>query len=549
MTRHLAWFFARHAPEAVGPRALLLNGGVLRSPRIAARIADAIRAWGGPPLTVLPHADPDLAVARGAVAYGLALEGHGITIEGGAARGYYLGLEGGGRGAPARKAICVLPRGAREGTRYVAAGRTLALLVGRPARFDLFASDDDAVHSPGDVVAIDEDRFQALPPVAASIKDPTKKSAEVHVHIEGELTAVGTLDLACVEVGVAPPAIPRRFRLAFQLRSEAPGGSIPSGPPAAGLTGRFDEAVAALDRVFGKGKQPEAREVKGLSRELERVLGERSSWTIEVARGLFDALWPNARSRRRSAEHERVFWSLAGFCLRPGFGHPLDADRAAALASLFAERLSFPGEARGWQQFWIAWRRVAAGLDEGAQTSIRDATDPWLAPAEARLKKPKGSKPEALDLLLELSSSLERVPVARRVELGGWVLERTWTDRDPRLWAAIGRLGARVPAYASVHHVISPVVAERWLDHLLREKWQEIATAAPAAVQIARVTGDRARDVSERIRRDVERRLGSMGARDAWIRAVREVVAVEEADRAAFFGEGLPVGLRLVERA
>lgn len=574
MTRHLAWFFARHAPDAVGPRALLLNGGVLRSPRIAARIADAIRAWGGPPLTVLPHADPDLAVARGAVAYGLALEGHGITIEGGAARGYYLGLEGGGRGAaagsPARKAICVLPRGAREGTRYVAAGRTLALLVGRPARFDLFASDDDAVHSPGDVVAIDEDRFQALPPVAAAIKDPTKKSAEVHVHIEGELTAVGTLDLACVEVGVAPPAIPRRFRLAFQLRSEAPGGretggreaggapapmarvsgggSIPSGAPAAGLTGRFDEAAAALDRVFGKGKQSEAREVKGLSRELERLLGERSSWTLEVARGLFDALWPNARSRRRSAEHERVFWSLAGFCLRPGFGHPLDADRAAALASLFAERLAFPGEARGWQQFWIAWRRVAAGLEQGAQTSIRDATDPYLAPAEAKLKKPKGSKPEALDLLLELSSSLERVPVARRVELGGWVLERTWTDRDPRLWAAIGRLGARVPAYASVHHVISPVVAERWLDHLLREKWQEIATAAPAAVQIARVTGDRARDVSERIRRDVERRLGSMGAGEAWIRAVREVVAVEEADRAAFFGEGLPVGLRLVEQ-
>jgi hypothetical protein len=31
------------------------------------------------------------------------------------------------------------------------------------------------------------------------------------------------------------------------------------------------------------------------------------------------------------------------------------------------------------------------------------------------------------------------------------------------------------------------------------------------------------------------------------VRAVREYVPVAEADRAAFFGEGLPVGLRLVD--
>ena len=46
------------------------------------------------------------------------------------------------------------------------------------------------------------------------------------------------------------------------------------------------------------------------------------------------------------------------------------------------------------------------------------------------------------------------MPAARRSELGAWLLERTWTDRDPRLWAAIGRIGSRIPAYASVHHVV-----------------------------------------------------------------------------------------------
>lgn len=309
----------------------------------------------------------------------------------------------------------------------------------------------------------------------------------------------------------------------------------------------MDGARELLDRAFGKPRgDAGGREAKDLLRELERVLGERAQWTTEINRALFDALAPDARARRRSADHERVFWLLAGWCIRPGFGDPLDAQRVALLPPLFDERLAFPGEARGWQQFWITWRRAAGGLEEGTQTHLRDFTDPWLATADAGLKKPK--KPaQSLDDALDMASSLERVAPARRSQLGGWVLERTWTDRDPRLWGAIGRLGARVPAYASVHHVVSPHVVERWLDHLLREKWDLVPKAAHAAVQIARRTGDRARDVNERVRQEVEKRLVAMGAEEAWVRAVREIVPVEESERAAFFGDALPPGLRLVE--
>ena len=241
-----------------------------------------------------------------------------------------------------------------------------------------------------------------------------------------------------------------------------------------------------------------------------------------------------------------MFWLLAGWCVRPGFGDPLDTGRLAALTPLLEERLAFPGEARGWQAFFIAWRRMAGGLDEKAQSQLRDFVDPYLAPADAGLKKPK--KPAlSLDDALDMASSLERVPPRRRSDLGGWVLERTWTDRDPRLWAAIGRLGARVPAYSSVHHVVAPLVAERWVDHLLREKWETVATAVPAAVALARKTGDRARDLGDRVAREVEKRLAAAGARPEQVRAVREVVAVEESDRADFFGDSLPIGLRLVE--
>jgi molecular chaperone DnaK (HSP70) len=550
ITRHVAAFFARHASVAEGPNAVLLNGGVFLAPRIARRLVEVLSAWGGPPIELLPHADPDLAVARGAVAYALARRGHGLRIGGGAARGYYVGVEA--KEGETRRAMCVVPRGADEGVPQVAAGRTLGLVVGRPVRFDLFASDAATDHT-GEVVTVDDERFEALPPVAVAFGTVGKRPEEVKVHLEGELTAIGTLDLACVETGGER----RRFRLVFQLAGErdaaAPAAdarptSGPAAPSATPQGKRLDAAREAIDRVFGKGRADvAAREAKDLLRELERLLGERASWSTELSRALFDTLAPGHRARRRSTDHERIYWLLAGYTLRPGFGDPLDPQRVAEIAPLFTEKVLFPQEARNWQQFWIAWRRVAGGLPEAAQGAMRDALDPLVAPPEARLKKAKGWKPDASDDLLDLCAWLERVPAQRRSALGGWILERTWTSRDPALRAALGRIGARVPTYASVHHVISPLTAERWIEHLLREKWEGLPPLPQAAVQLARVTGDRARDVSERARRDVERKLVAVGAREEMVRVVREFVPVAEAERAALFGEGLPVGLRLVD--
>jgi molecular chaperone DnaK (HSP70) len=547
ITRHIAAFVRRHLPGGA-PGALLLNGGVFRSPRIADRVVSALEALRGGDVYRLPDADPDLAVARGAVAYALARLGRGVRIGGGSARGYFVGIVGDeGR----RQAICVIPRGADEGAVHVASGRTFALSVGRSVRFDLFASDDSDAGA-GDLVDVDDDRFVRLPPLATRLeKVDHGEGREVRVVIEGELTPVGTVDLACLEVGADPSAEARstggarRFRLAFQLR---PGSMTSRPPPTLSKPPRgLDSAFELLERAFGKPRaDAKGREAKDLLRELERVLGERAQWTSETNRALFDALVPSSRARRRSADHERMFWLLAGWCIRPGFGDALDPGRVTALAVLLDEKLAFPGEARGWQAFFIAWRRVSGGLDEPMQTRLRDFVDPHLAPPEARATKPK--KPVlALDDALDMVSSLERVPPRRRSDLGGWLLERTWTDRDPRLWAAIGRLGARVPTYASVHHVVAPIVAERWIDHLLREKWDAVPTAIAAAVALARKTGDRARDVSERTAKDVEKRLLTLGAKLDQVRAVREVVTVDAAERAEFFGDSLPIGLRLVD--
>ena len=546
ITRHLASFLARHAAD--GPPALvLLNGGLFRSALLRSRLAEIVASWIGRGPELLQGTDPDLAVARGAAAFGRALRGEGIRIGGGSAHGYYVGVEAkGGR----TRALCVVPRGSREGETHRIDGHPLALRLGEPVRFELYASDSAVAHAPGQIVDVD-DALELLPPLATSFDSQEVGQAEVV--LEGELTAVGTLELACVE-RVKTDRASAHFQLAFELRGQefvlasahrVPRSTRASISPAV----RVNEAAEFLHRVFGKGRSDvRPREVKDLWQNLEKLLGERRSWDVESSRALFDVVAPKHRGRRRTLDHERVYCMLVGFCLRPGFGYPLDSRRIAVIEPLFNEGLAFQDEVRGWQQFWILWRRVAPGLSEAAQIAIRDKLDPFLAPDEEKRKKPKGFRPGAMPEMLELVSWLEKVPATRRAELGRWLLERTWTNRDPALWRALGRIGARMPVYASAHHVVPARTVQRWLDHLLRENWGEQVTFARAAVDMATMTGDRARDIPDAQRAQVLERLERLDAPAPWIERVRDIVPLDRCDQQEIFGEELPAGLRLLER-
>ncbi len=546
ISRHILQFLERHGSAQVD--AVLLNGGLFHAARAAERVRALVSAWSAREVTLLPYPDPDLSVARGAVAYGRALEGIGLSIAGGAPRGFYVAVDE----RAARRALCVVPKGAREGERHVARTGGLWLRVGQPVQLELYTSDHAAQHRPGDIVSLDDD-FVRLPAVTTQFADAASDAnGDLEVALEGELSATGTVELASVELHPAPGHLPRRFPLTFELRARdaADQKAIPSSepPPSRLPAPRLTDALSAVRRVLGDSRADvKPRESKELPRELERLLGERRSWTLESNRALFDVVVEGRAVRRRSEDHERVFWMLAGYCLRPGFGAPLDEQRVARLVPLFESGISPGAGARSWQQFWIAWRRIVAGLREDTQGRIFGLIAPFFAPNELKLKRSKSFKAaEPSFELLELLVSLERLPTAQRTALGDWLIERTFRDRDPRLWTALGRVGARVPGYASAHHVVPPRAAEAWLDHLLRERWHEVPSAAATAAQLARMTNDRARDISTAVRAEVVRRLeASSPDTSPLIEGVREFLPQAETERAAWYGEELPVGLHL----
>jgi hypothetical protein len=564
ITRHLAAFLRAHAaagfaalgagptegPALPRPDAMLLNGGVFNSPKLAERLIQAISAWWpeAPPIPLLGHDSLELAVARGAAYYGLVRHGLGRRIGGGAAHALYVGLERAGGGEPL--ALCVIPRGQEEGQSVDLGARVFQLALERPVRFPLFSSSSDRFEKPGEVVPVSRD-MQALPPIHTLLKGGAGKAGNVPVHLRAGLTEIGTLELWCVAETTR-----ERWRLEFELR-----GSESESAPAVteSMPAAFADARQWVERIFGgkprpllevKGAPP--KDVKQLWASLERTLGPREDWRPPVLRELWSVLLAGAQKRRRSAEHERVFFQLLGYSLRPGFGYPLDEWRCEQSARLFAEGVQFHKDKANWTEFWILWRRVAGGLTPARHQEIWNWLKPHLqirVPARApkALPKVKGIQPEGLDEMVRLGASLEHLEPVDKAGLGAGIAARLQDPAaagGPWIWA-LGRLGARAPIYGSVHKTLPSPQAAQWAEALLDPRIVTLEGALFALAQLARLTGDRSRDLDAEVRARVLQALQAGGAPASWERMVGEVVALEAADRVRALGDTLPVGLAI----
>ena len=569
VTRHLAGFLRQHAPaarEALGlpldadtlpvPDTLLLNGGVFRGAALAKRLAETLARWRGQPLRILHNLDPDVAVARGGVAYSLARQGQAPAIESGAARSYYLLLEGERSGAGLR-AVCLLPRGTAASQEVRLSERSFALRLGRPVRFHIVSTVADAGQppSPGALVDLDPLEVVRLPPVATVLRAAPGAAprSEIAVQLVASLSEVGSLEVHCVaEDGSG------RWQLAFQLREPEGDDELVETdilPP------QVDAAIEKIERVFGtRSKAVDTKEVRQLRASLEHLLGRREGWATPLLRRLFDALMERSKGRRRSSEHERAWLNLAGFCLRPGFGHPLDSWRIEQLWAMFEAGVQYHKDTQVRAEWWTLWRRVAGGLDTEAQLRLLDDFAFNLqADASERGKRPITLVDGSEDDMLRLGASLERIPAAYKAEIGNWMMEqivaipagaskldaKTAATYARYLWA-LGRVGARQSFHASAHEVAPAEVAEEWLGKLMKLDWKKIEPAGFAATHIARMTGDRSRDIGEAVRAEVLRRLSAAGAPAAWAALVREVVELDQASETRMLGEALPPGLKLL---
>ncbi|MGE0710552.1 MAG: Hsp70 family protein [Planctomycetota bacterium] len=570
ITRHLRDFLRRHGGEEgmhAGANGLvhvdrvLFNGGVFKTAALRERVLDALARWQERP-RALEGSDLDLAVSRGAAYYGLVRRGKGTRIQSGAGRGYYL--EVGTQGSE-RQALCLVPRGLKEGGMVEITEHPLELVANRPVVFP-FHTSTTREDEPGAVVtlprAADEgaEDFEELSPLHTVIRLGKKrggKAKRVPVTLLARYTEIGTLEIwAVAREG------DKRWRLELDTRprqaadAAAAGAALPapgSGAEAAAPDddlptaelvvdpARLAAAQRKLQETLQLGAGAAQRSLEQLGKELEDALGAaREGWSVPVIRALFDALLEVASTRRRSPFHEARWLNLAGFCLRPGFGATLDDFRISQLWKVHLEGLFHPNRDAVRLEWVVAFRRAAGGFNRGQQETIFSPIQPYL------LGTKRGVSRQLLAEYWRLGASMEHLAAKKKQKLGEVLLEQLEQGKAPPRWGpwSLGRLGGREPLYGPLDRLVSARTAAEWLERLLRLD-PPGGEAIFAVTQLARMTDDRSRNVPDELRARARAFLASRDVGPRGLRPLEEVVTGEVRTQQEFYGDSVPIGLTL----
>ena len=217
------------------------------------------------------------------------------------------------------------------------------------------------------------------------------------------------------------------------------------------------------------------------------------------------------------------------------------------LRRIYQAGLKFPSNLQSQVDWLVLWRRVAGGLSAAQQHELRN----YLAGLGIGHKK-AGPR---LNPQLErdgwrLLASLEHLSGATRAALG-YELQRK-LKKEPAdgswLWS-LGRFGARIPLYGSLTCIVPGDTAAEWITTLVDLPRLTHETAS-AILQLARLTGDRTRDVSGELRELAIARLRAADlAVETVVQPMRALVSPDRHDVTRTFGEPLPKGLDLESTA
>ncbi len=551
VTRHLGWFLERHQDDIsqylgknhMMPDCILFNGGALKPEIIQNRIREAIRAWFHEKDAALPrvleNSQPDLAVALGAAYYGMVKTGRGVRVGSGSPRSYYLGVasNAGGLDIKTVQAVCLVERGLDEGSRVHLTDREFQVRANQPVSFELFSSSFRSGDKAGQLVAVD-DTLARMPSIQTVIQYGKKGEEQlVPVDIEAVYTEIGTLALWCHS-----RISDHRWKLQFQIREAV-------SPAAVADQEVFD--VSRMEAVYSRLREAFLQPVPGplltsVVRDTARIIGRsREKWPLSLIRGMADVLLSLSQTRMTAPEFENRWFHLLGFCLRPGFGDGFDEHRMKALWKIYAQGLTYPGNAQARLDWWILWRRVSGGLGAGQQRQFFQDVSPLLL--SSRGGKQRTAPHEYLEIWMA-AASMERLAVKDKVRLGRRLLsELTSGKQSPQLWWAMSRIAARDLLYGPVDRVIPPGEVAEWIEALMAATAAEPLRLGTALLQMARKTGDRARDVDDALAGRIMDRLSGSAILEQHRQALIEVIPMKYQEITDAFGEELPSGLILTE--
>ncbi|MBM7035886.1 hsp70 family protein [Vibrio ulleungensis] len=540
ISKHIAQFLAQHQQQTGLPTAVLYNGGLFNSALVAKRVTELLSSWSSREVTVLENPHPDHSVAYGAVAFLQAKQGKLATIKSGASRSFYLHLPS--KSGPGR-ALCLLKKGEMPGTEVKLTGRTFNLTINQPARFhvlsahqEILIKQNEVAH--GQIIDVVNAPLHPLPALVTTISDKSIDANNVDVQLITQQTEIGTIKLECQSL-----VSDHRWELEFDTRQHANPDSDGAPSP------QLKTANQLISQAFsGNRKISDGKEIKTLTRHLEKQLGNKDDWSFNTLRSIYDTLQQGRKRRRRSDRHEQVWLRLAGHTLRPGFGDVNDSWRIEQLWALNQHTLQFPST-QSWNDWWTLWRRVAGGLNQEQQEQLLTQLAPFLHPGAVSSKQGRErAHQHGYESMVRLAASLEQLEAEDKLLLGNWFFKRATQQKDhvATHWWAVARIGTRFSMQQSQQKLLPKSTVEAWLTSLLALSWDKSDGIAFCASMLAANVADRELVVSDSLQQQVIARLQQVKAPASWISMVANVQQLDSESQAKALGDTLPSGLKLV---
>ena len=547
--------------DSARPDVILFNGGAFMPEILRGRIVEVVSTWFTDKDNenkvnfkpdVIANDNLHLAVSKGAAYYGFVRRGKGTKIGGGSARSYYLCIES-NQSKPDEiknsiQALCLINKGLEEGEDVEVKNREFKVLTNRPVNFSLYSSSARSNDKIGDVLSLDLSSLNALPPLRTVLKFGKKTGVKkIPVQVAGRFTEVGTLEIFCHSLQTE-----HKWRLQFLLRGEG----IQTDETQAqthedmGIEREvIDEALNTIKNALSENSSSNTG-VLQLNNNLYNVFRmKKENWSLPLIRPMADLLLQLESKRSISFETEARWLNLLGFCLRPGFGYPLDDFRMSELWKVFLKGLCFERNNQCRSEWWVMWRRVAGGLNKGQQNQLFERTSNILLPDQSKKIKKQYKKP-AKQELIEMGltmASFERLPSKLRVLMGKSILSKIKKGKAIKqdIWA-LSRIGARVPFHGPIDKVLSPQIVEKWINELLKVQWEDKEQMGYCISHICRKSGDRVRDLQDETIHEVLIKMNAENILKRAIQLVDEIVPLDESEQNKIYGDSLPSGLHLV---
>ncbi|MCB0358738.1 MAG: Hsp70 family protein, partial [Bdellovibrionales bacterium] len=210
----------------IQPTCILFNGGVFGARMLRERVQQTVSSWApDTPVRILPDADLDRGVSKGAAYYGaLRATGRGVRIRSGTNRSFYVGIEAAMPAVPGLPplvhGLCVVPQNTEEGVELDLAGEQYALLTGQPVQFRLFSSTTRAGDRQGTVVKNALRELDEAGQLELTVPTGGADAEMVPVRLRPRTTELGTLEL-----WLEHATSDARWKLEFNLRAGAPSNS------------------------------------------------------------------------------------------------------------------------------------------------------------------------------------------------------------------------------------------------------------------------------------------------------------------------------------